>query len=182
MSKKGISVCLKTPRAQMAPPMQEVESVESREDISLEELGDQILKDFRAGTDINGMEPLQLEGGATIEMVLLHCAVCEIPSTLLSGTRTQLFPWMAEYVGLCFCPECWFFTPCNSRLRQKAGEPEVTVLWREYGEWHSEPAKQETWSFCRYWVMEARRAWNSFKNRERRKEILGEDADEEKRT
>jgi hypothetical protein len=182
MSKKGISVYLKTPRAYSAPAGQKPEPPESAVVMSEEELGDQILKDFRAGTDINGMEPLQLEGGAMIEMVLLPCAVCEIPSTLISGTRTQPFPWMAEYVGLCFCPECWFFTPCNSRLRQKAGEPEVMVLWREYGEWHSEPAKKETWSFWRYWVMEARRAWNSFRNRERRKEILGCEYDEEKGT
>jgi hypothetical protein len=181
-SMKEISVYLKTPRAYSAPPRRELESVESVVVMSEEELGEEILKSFREGTDINGMEPLQLEGGATIKTVLLRCAVCELPSTLLSGTRTQPFPWMAEYVGLCFCHECWFFTPFNSRLRQKAGEPEVMLLWREYGKWHSEPAVRESWSMLRWWGIELQRAWNSFKNRARRKEILGDDAEEEKPT
>lgn len=186
--KQDITVYLRTPRAEMKAPLTErslpeqpdpPEQVESVQLMSLEELGDQILKDFARGTDINSLAPLQLEGGARIDKVLLNCAGCELPSTILSGTRTQPFPWLAEYVGLCFCPECWFFTPFNSRLRQKAGEREVTVLWREYDQWKNEPAIEESWSFFRWLVIDAQRRWNWFRMRGRRKEILGDENDEE---
>lgn len=179
MKTKDITVYLKTPRAEMkAPPAEptlpdQSEQTEPAQVMSMEELSDQILKDFARGTDINDLPPLELEGGASIDKVLLTCAGCELPSTVLSGTRTQPFPWLAEYVGLCFCPECWFFTPFNSRLRQKAGEPEVIVLWREYGQWQSKPAKQESWSFLRWLIIDVQRIWNSFRMRARRKEILG---------
>jgi hypothetical protein len=186
VKKKDITVYLKTPRAEMKAPLDEPspqdrpESVASAPVMSMEELSDQILKDFAAGTDINGLPPLQLEGGASIDKVLLTCAGCELPSTVLSGKRTQPFPWLAEYLGLCFCPECWFFTPFNSRLRQKAGEPEVIVLWREYGQWQSEPAKQESWSFLRWLAIDTQRMWNGFRTRARRKEILGGENGEER--
>lgn len=182
-SKKDISVYLKTPRAEMKVSQGVPDApgpVESAEVMSPEELDNQILKDFKEGTDINDLSPLELEGGTSIDKVLLTCAICELPSTVLSGTRTQPFPWLAEYVGLCFCAECWFFTPFNSRLRQKAGEPEVAVLWREYGKWQSEPAAQESWSFLRWLVIDAQRAWNSFRMRARRNEILGDEDGEEK--
>jgi hypothetical protein len=185
---KDITVYLNAPRADMKVPIGEATQpeqpeppaqIESAQLMSLEELGDRILKDFAKGTDINSLAPLQLEGGARIEKVLLNCAGCELPSTILSGTRTQPTPWLAEYVGLCFCPECWFFTPFNSRLRQKAGEPEVLVLWCEYGQWQSAPAIEESWSFFRWLVIDAQRKWNWFRMRARRKEILGDEDDEE---
>lgn len=186
---RSVVVYLRTPRTNVEPSgptapeprdIAEPEPTIHPAHVDLAEMGGRIIDDFLSMPDITFMSPMHLEGGTTIRRVLLNCAACDLPCVVICGERTQPFPWMAEFVGLGFCMECRFFTPFNTRFRQKAGEPQVIALWREYGKWRSEAAIEESGAFWRRCVIGIRRMWNWTHTRHRRQPEVDESEAEER--